>query len=105
MRPSPQLPLALFGALSYSLVAAAWQKLYNLTLDTLPSTYLIVVTILMLITIPTNLIMKKLVETKRCNILIKRSLTGIPMDLFMIMLHHFVSNFFISGVEIDMPLR
>ena len=55
--------LALFGSLSYSLVAAAWQKLYNLTLDTLPGTYLIVVTILMLITIPTNLIMKKLVET------------------------------------------
>ena len=55
--------LALFGALSKSLGVAAWQKLYNLTLDTLPGTYLIVVTILMLITIPTNLIMKKLVKT------------------------------------------
>ena len=55
--------LALFGALSYSLVAAAWQKLYNLTLDTLPGTYLIVVTILMVITIPTNIIMKKLLGT------------------------------------------
>ena len=55
--------LALFGALSYSLVAAAWQKLYNLTLDTLPGTYLIVVTILMVITIPTNIIMKNLLGT------------------------------------------
>ena len=55
--------LALFGALSTSLVTAAWQKLYNLTLDTLPGTYLIVVTILMLITIPTNLIMKKLASS------------------------------------------
>ena len=34
--------LALFEALSNSLVAAAWQKLYNLTLDTLPGTYLII---------------------------------------------------------------
>ena len=55
--------LALFGALSNSLGAAAWQKLYNVTLDTLPGTYLIVVTILMLITIPTNLIMKKLASS------------------------------------------
>ena len=55
--------LALFGALSKSLGVAAWQKLYNLTLDTLPGTYLIVVTILMLITIPTNLIMKKLASS------------------------------------------
>ena len=55
--------LALFGSLSYSLVAAAWQKLYNLTLATVPGTYLIVVTIITAITIPTNLIMKRFLST------------------------------------------
>ena len=55
--------LALFGAVSYSLVTAVFQKLYNLTLDTLPGTYLIVVSILMVITIPSNLIMKKLLKS------------------------------------------
>ena len=55
--------LALVSAFCTSLVSAGWQKLYNLTLDTLPGTYLIVVTILMVITIPTNIIMKKLLGT------------------------------------------
>ena len=49
--------------MAYSLVAAAWQKLYNLTLDSIPGAYLIIVTFLTLITVPTNLIMRKLLTT------------------------------------------
>ena len=55
--------LALFAAISTSLVSAAWQKLYNLTLDSLPGTYLIVVTVITVITIPTNFVMMKLLST------------------------------------------
>ena len=55
--------LALFAAVCTSLVSAGWQKLYNLTLATVPGTYLIVVTIITAITIPTNLIMKRFLST------------------------------------------
>ena len=55
--------LALVSAFCTSLVSAGWQKLYNLTLATVPGTYLIVVTIITAITIPTNLIMKKFLST------------------------------------------
>ena len=51
--------LALFSSLAASLIRLAWQKLYNITLDTFPGAFLVVAAALLLITIPLHLIMKK----------------------------------------------
>ena len=48
---------------STSLVSAAWQQLYNLTLASLPGAYLLVAAALTLATLPTNLAMKRILDT------------------------------------------
>ena len=56
--------LALFSAVSGSLVEAAFQKLYNVSLETLDGgVYLLVLASLLLITIPVNVIIRKLLRT------------------------------------------
>ena len=56
--------LALFSAVSGSLVEAAFQKLYNSSLDILEGgVYLLVMAGLLLITIPVNLIVRLLLRT------------------------------------------
>ena len=55
--------MALFSAVSGSLVEAAFQKILNTTLDTLPGAYLLVLASLLIITVPTNLIMRRLLKT------------------------------------------
>ena len=53
--------LALFSAVSGSLVEAAFQKLYNSSLDILEGgVYLLVLAGLLLVTIPVNIIVRKL---------------------------------------------
>ena len=48
---------------STSLVSAAWQQLYNLTLASLPGAYLLVAAGLTLATLPTNLAIKRILHT------------------------------------------
>ena len=48
---------------STSLVSAAWQQLYNLTLASLPGAYLLVAAALTLATLPTNLAIKRILHT------------------------------------------
>ena len=55
--------LALFSSVGTSLVSGAWQKLYNLTVDTFPGAFLILAASLLIITIPVHLIMKRLVKS------------------------------------------
>ena len=56
--------LALFSAVSGSLVEAAFQKLYNSSLDILEGgVYLLVLAGLLLVTIPVNIIVRKLLQT------------------------------------------
>ena len=59
--------LALFSSVGTSLVSGAWQKLYNLTLDTFPGAFLVMAASLLIITIPVHLIMKKLVKSFKEN--------------------------------------
>ena len=54
--------LALFSSLAASLIRLAWQKLYNVTLDTFPGAFLVVAAALLLITIPLHLVMKKVMK-------------------------------------------
>ena len=55
--------LALFSSVGTSLVSGAWQKLYNLTLDTFPGTFFLVAAGMLIITIPVHLLMRKLVKS------------------------------------------
>ena len=55
--------LSLLAAVSTSLVSAAFMKLYNQTLATLPGAYLLLASGLALVTIPVNLVMGRLVKT------------------------------------------
>ena len=55
--------LALFSSLAASLIRLAWQKLYNVTLDTFPGAFLVVAAALLLITIPLHLVMKKVMKS------------------------------------------
>ena len=55
--------LALFSSLAASLIRLAWQKLYNVTLDTFPGAFLVVAAALLLITIPLHLVMKKVIKS------------------------------------------
>ena len=55
--------LSLLAAVSTSLVSAAFMKLYNQTLATLPGAYLLLASGLAVVTIPVNLIMGRLVKT------------------------------------------
>ena len=48
---------------STSLVSAAWQQLYNLTLASLPGAYLLVAAGLTLATLPTNLAIRRILNT------------------------------------------
>ena len=59
--------LALFSSVGTSLVSGAWQKLYNITLDTFPGAFLSLAAALLIITIPVHLIMKRLVKTFKEN--------------------------------------
>ena len=52
--------LALFSSVGTSLVSGAWQKLYNLTLDTFPGAFLLVAASMLIITIPVHMVMKRL---------------------------------------------
>ena len=54
---------ALIGAALGSSVSASYTKLYNLTLDTFPGAYLLVACGLVLLTIPINIILRKLMST------------------------------------------
>ena len=56
--------MSLFSAVSGSLVEAAFQKILNTTLDTLPGAYLLVLASLLIITVPTNLIIRRLLKTE-----------------------------------------
>ena len=55
--------LALFSSLAASLIRLAWQKIYNITLDTFPGAFLVVAAALLLITIPLHLVMKKVMKS------------------------------------------
>ena len=55
--------LALLSSVGTSLVSGAWQKLYNVTLDTFPGAFLLVAATMLIITIPVHLAMKRLVNT------------------------------------------
>ena len=55
--------LALFSSVGTSLVSGAWQKLYNLTLDTFPGTFFLVAAGMLIITIPVHLLMRRLVKS------------------------------------------
>ena len=59
--------LALFSSVGTSLVSGAWQKLYNLTVDTFPGAFLILAASLLIITIPVHLIMKTIVKSFKEN--------------------------------------
>ena len=54
--------LALFSAASGSLVEAGFQKIYNLSLETFPGAYLLVLAGLVIVTIPVNLVQKRLLK-------------------------------------------
>ena len=54
--------LSLLAAVSTSLVSAAFMKLYNQTLATLPGAYLLLASGLAVVTIPVNLIMGRLIK-------------------------------------------
>jgi len=55
--------LAIFSAITGSIVGAAFQMIYNKTLDTFPGAYLLGTSGLALAAIPTNMIMYKLLKT------------------------------------------
>jgi len=55
--------LSLFGGFINSGIGAIFQQLYNKTLDTLPGAYLLLVTSFVVISIPTNMIMYKLLKS------------------------------------------
>ena len=55
--------LALLSSVGTSLVSGAWQKLYNVTLETFPGAFLLVAAAMLIITIPVHLAMKSLVNT------------------------------------------
>ena len=55
--------LALFSSVGTSLVSGAWQKLYNLTLDTFPGAFFLLAAGMLIITIPVHLIMRRLVKS------------------------------------------
>ena len=55
--------LALFSAASGSLVEAAFQALYSATISSFLGSYLCVLAGLLVITIPVNLVIKKLLAT------------------------------------------
>ena len=58
----------LAGALLSSLASSAFQKIYNLTLDSLPGAYLLVVSVISLLAIPFNLVMRRLLKTFKSDI-------------------------------------
>ena len=51
---------ALIGAVNSSLTAALFEKIYNLTLDTLPGAYLLVVFGLVILIVPIMFVLKRL---------------------------------------------
>ena len=53
----------LVGAILNSVAGALFQKIYNLTLDSLPGTFFLVVAGVILLAIPVNLVMRKLLKT------------------------------------------
>ena len=55
--------LSLLAAVSTSLVSAAFMKLYNQTLATLPGAYLLLASGLAVVTIPINLVMGRIVRS------------------------------------------
>ena len=55
--------LSLLAAISDSLVSAAFMKLYNQTLATLPGAYLLLASGLAVVTIPINLVMGRIVRS------------------------------------------
>ena len=55
--------LSLLAAVSTSLVSAAFMKLYNQTLNTLPGAYLLLASGLAVVTIPINLVMGRIVRS------------------------------------------
>ena len=59
--------LALFSSVGTSLVSGAWQKLYNLTLDTFPGAFLLVAASMLMITIPVHMVMKRLLKSFKEN--------------------------------------
>ena len=54
---------ALISAFGGTMVSSAYQKLYNITLETLPGAFLLVAFGLMITTVPLNLLAKKLLKT------------------------------------------
>ena len=54
---------SLLAAISDSLVSAAFMKLYNQTLATLPGAYLLLASGLAVVTIPINLVMGRIVRS------------------------------------------
>ena len=59
--------LAIFSAITGSVVGAAFQMIYNKTLDTFPGAYLLGTSGLALAAIPTNMLMFKLLRTFKKN--------------------------------------
>ena len=55
--------LQLVSAISGSFTGAAYQLLYNQTLDTLPGTFLIVASVMTVLPIPVNVVMKNMLQS------------------------------------------
>lgn len=53
----------LVGAILNSVAGALFQKIYNVTLDSLPGAFFLVVAGVILLAIPVNLVMKQLLKT------------------------------------------